>query len=157
MRLLGAGIAAYVALMVAGVTLAVIAQALHFPEWAKGLFITGSLICTPFIVFEFLLKRRITKQLSSLSLEELEKETFAYPSSYFQAIGENDDSVKRYRDLISRKDLDGLAREWSGLHRRFRELERLSGHRGRPLILEYFLCHEVCIDVLSKRYRMRAT
>ena len=157
MKLIGAGIATYIALMVATATLAIIAKVLHLPEWATGLFITGSLICTPFIAFEYFLNRRITKRLTTLSLEELENETFSYPAEYFEEIGENDAAVIRYRDLVTRKDLEGLTKEWSGLYNRFRELERLSGHRGRPLIMEYFLNHEIWIRALSRRYRMRAT
>ncbi len=113
----------------------------------------SALFVSSFLILLFFLKRRIVRRLNALPIEELEKQTFSYPEPYFQFIGETDEAVKRYRDLITRKDLENLKNEWNTIVYRFCDLEKKAGHRGRPTIMDYFYMHEVRIQVLAERLK----
>ncbi len=103
------------------------------------------------------LKRKVIKDLRALSDEALKNTVFRYDKGYFSQINENDPSVIRFRKLVELRDIDLLYKEWESLSNRFSQLEREAGHRGRPLILDYYCWYELDIDVLKKRMkRLRA-
>ena len=84
---------------------------------------------------------------------DLKNETFIYPNDYFKFIGENDPSVIMFRNLIEKNDIPTLKKQWPGLSNRFRKLEIIAGHRGRPLIMDYFLWYDLNLKILSERLR----
>ena len=72
-------------------------------------------------------------------------------SGYFKFIGANDPSVIRILALVKNGDNKTIGAEWPKLSSRFLKLERKAGHRGRPLILEYFCTYKEALEVLNER------
>ena len=86
-----------------------------------------------------------------LSVDELEREAFRFDDEYFQFLGLHKPQVIRYRELVDSRDLESLSREWRHLSRDFQKLERMAGHRDRPLIMDYFGPQEMIYAELSRR------
>ena len=82
---------------------------------------------------------------------ELERIVFDMPMEYFEFVGPNRASVVRLLELVSRRDLASLYREWPKLEKDFLAAEREAGHRGRPLIMDYMLDHRAYIRELLRR------
>lgn len=85
----------------------------------------------------FLFSRWTTKHYRKMSFKELKACVFTYEEEYFEFIGQEDDSVRRFKELIEKKDISSLKTEWNSLKKRFLKLESAAGHTGRPLILDY--------------------
>ena len=82
---------------------------------------------------------------------ELERVVLDVPMEYFEFIGLQRPSVVRFRDLVERKQLAQLYREWPALEKDFRRGEREAGHEGRPLIMNYLLDYRVHVRELMRR------
>jgi hypothetical protein len=102
------------------------------------------------------LKYRFQIGLKEKSDEELQKVVFRYESAYFDYLGHEDPEVTRFREIINAKDLNELCRNWKQFSRSFRKLERETGYRGRPLILDFYNWHEMAISELKRRASMGA-
>lgn len=99
------------------------------------------------------LRIKCTNKLKRLSLEALKKQVFRYEKEYFKYIGEEDSSVVRFRDLIECENIETLIKEWPAMSARFRKLEITVGHKGRPLIMDYYQWYELDLSELSKRFK----
>lgn len=99
------------------------------------------------------LKRKKEKELKELSLEAIKNTVFRYDKEYFSAIGENDSAVVRFHELIKKEDIISLSKEWKKLSNRFVQLERETGHEGRPLIMDYYHWYELDIKEMKERLR----
>ena len=86
-----------------------------------------------------------------LSLEELENQAFRFENEYFEFLGTGNKAVIRFQSLIESRDLPSLRREWKGLERNFRRLERKAGHKDRPLIFDYYGAQSTIFTELSRR------
>lgn len=82
---------------------------------------------------------------------ELERVVLDVPMEYFEFIGLQRPSVVRFRELVERKELALLYREWPALEKDFRMGEREAGHRGRPLIMDYLLDYRAYVRELIRR------
>lgn len=96
----------------------------------------------------------VTKlQVRRETTAELERIVFAVPADYLEFVGLHRASVVRFRELVERKDLASLYREWPTIERDFLAAEREAGHRGRPLIMDYMLDYRAYIRELMRRHR----
>jgi hypothetical protein len=82
---------------------------------------------------------------------ELERAVLDMPIEYFQFIGLQRPSVVRFRELVERKELALLYREWPKLEKDFLTGEREAGHQGRPLIMDYLLDYRAYVRELMRR------
>lgn len=118
--------------------------------------IIGILIGILILIFIFVLYDQFTKfqyrkKLSVKSLNDLKLEVFRYEKEYFDFIGNNHDDVVTFRRLVDEENLKELARQWGGLSNKFRILEADTGHKGRPLIMDYYLDYDQAVKMLIKR------
>jgi hypothetical protein len=81
----------------------------------------------------------------------LEKEVFHFAEDYFSFIGYENAEVQEFRDLINKKDLAGIRRNWKRLSKSFIGLERRAGRKGRSLILDYYCWYDMWVNELHKR------
>lgn len=102
-------------------------------------------------VMLFPLRRRFQRQLRSLSRDELEKRVFRFEKSYFEYLGLDNPSVITFKHLVKTKDLENIKKKWKKFSREFLKLEQKAGHRGRPLIMEYYNWYELEIGALNDR------
>ncbi|MFO1418839.1 MAG: hypothetical protein U1E83_09240 [Methylotetracoccus sp.] len=113
-----------------------------------GLLITlVALLTVVWAVFRVMAELRVRR----ITTAELELVVFGVPMEYLQFIGLRRASVVRFRELVERKDLASLCREWPKLEKDFRAAEHEAGHRGRPLIMDYMLNHPAYIRELRRR------
>jgi hypothetical protein len=85
------------------------------------------------------------------STADLERFVFDDRIEYFKFIGESSDAVSRFRQLIKVRDGRQLYTEWPSIERTLRKAELAAGHRGRPLIMDYFLDYRVYVRELLRR------
>lgn len=97
------------------------------------------------------LRGKCKKRLRSLGLKDLQEETLCYHKKYFTNINENDPSVIRFKELIEKRNIKELRKEWKKLSRKFLDLERKAGFKGRPLIMDYYHWYELNLDELIRR------
>ena len=97
------------------------------------------------------LRFKYRQELRALPSLELESLAFLYEQAYFSYIGHDHQAVQRYKKLTDNRDLPELRRSWRALSRTFVKLERDAGHRGRPLILDYYNWHELVIAEMTRR------
>lgn len=79
-----------------------------------------------------------TAMLRSLNDEQLAARVFRFEPSYFKYIGPSEPTVLEFRMLVETRDIQSIDSRWRSLQRAFQRLERRVGHRGRPLILDYY-------------------
>lgn len=99
------------------------------------------------------LKLKYERDLKKLPLSELKNQVFRYDESYFKYIGESEPAVIQFRNLIRNQDLNGLMKEWNSLNREFVRLEKKVGHKGRPLIMDYYCWFESNLKELKRRVK----
>jgi hypothetical protein len=109
-----------------------------------GLAIMGAIILLP-------LRLRFARALRKKTDQELAQSVFRYEDLYFATIGEGHPDVVAFRDFVQQKNLSGIRKHWSKFRRTFMRLEREAGHRGRPLIMEYYNWYEMSLRELSRR------
>ena len=88
---------------------------------------------------------------SSRTAEQLEEMLFTLHEPYFSKIGRDHRSVTEFRVLVEARDLQALSQRWPAIERDFLALERSSGHRGRPLLLDYYFHYVKAAKELQKR------
>ena len=123
----------------------------RMPAWLSfiGLLSLGFYLL--FQVLCFLGRLKINKKLKAMSLEELERETFSFLTLYFIEISD-DPAVVRFKELILKKDLSNLMKEWPTLDDRIKERlnmlprDRRRGH-GYP-----YSGYELYLKALAERY-----
>lgn len=59
-----------------------------------------------------------------------------------------------FKRLIEARNLGELRANWGRISRAFLLLERKAGHRGRPLILDYYNWYELVLAELARRSRL---
>jgi hypothetical protein len=94
---------------------------------------------------------RFARELKRKSRLELEAMALRYEDDYFGFIGHDHPDVVTLKQLIAKKDIEGLRSNWPRLSRAFVRLERKAGHTGRPLIMDYYNWHEIVLKQLSSR------
>lgn len=99
----------------------------------------------------FLFNRMSTRYLRQMSEKELRDVIFVYYNEYFDFIGHENETVKKFKDLISREDLDTLYDEWDSIQKEFKNLEVNAGHTGRPLIMDYYLNLKYAMRLLKRK------
>jgi hypothetical protein len=109
-----------------------------------GLFLLCTILLAP-------LKYKYWKELRHKTKEELQKEVFYFADDYFSFIGYEHAEVQEFKDLVNKKNLTGIKANWKRLSNSFRRLEGKSGHKGRPLIMDYYCWYEMAINELRKR------
>ena len=114
-----------------------------------GLIVTVLIL---FLIVRFF-DQKYARELKSKSLAEIEKMVFRYETEYFKLIGEDNESVREFRQAIEAKDLLALNKNWSTLRADFIALERKAGHNDRPLIMDYYYTYEIELRELQKRNR----
>ena len=97
------------------------------------------------------LRLRFKAMLKRMSTEELEAMAYKYEQIYFLPLGEGNKSVQEFKDLVEKKDLEALIKNWKRLSRSFRKLEIAAGHTGRPAFMEYYDRHELVLQELRRR------
>lgn len=113
-----------------------------------GIALLGLVILIP-------LRLRFVRELRLLTDSELERRAFRFEESYFLNIGIDHTEVLTFKHLVETADLSGLRTKWRPLSRAFMRLERSAGHRGRPLIMDYYNWHELVLAELARRRRLR--
>ncbi len=93
----------------------------------------------------------VAARFRKLPADELGQIVFCVPAEYFSYIGSATASVQEYIRLVECRDLQGLLQQWPRLEKEFRRAEFAAGHRGRPLIMDYFLDHRAAIRELIRR------
>jgi hypothetical protein len=101
------------------------------------------------------LRLRHVRELQALADSELERRAFRYEKTYFLSIGVDHPDTVAFKHFIETKNLSELRANWGRLSRVFRRLERKAGHRGRPLIMEYYNSYELVLAELSRRRRLK--
>jgi hypothetical protein len=109
-----------------------------------GLILLATVLLAP-------LKYKYWKEIRTKGKEELEKEVFYFAEEYFSFVGYQNAEVQQFRELINKKDVVGIKANWKRLSKSFATLERKAGHKGRPLILDYYCWYEMCVNELRKR------
>ena len=94
---------------------------------------------------------RFSKMLRRMSTQEIERLAFGYEEPYFSLLGQGHESVTRFREMIEARDLPAIRANWAHLSRSFRKLERLAGHSGRPLILDYYCYYTLVLREMARR------
>jgi hypothetical protein len=72
---------------------------------------------------------------------QLEHTVWRYEREYFRHLGEDDPSVRRFREIISSRDLAALMHEWNGLANHFARL--------RPDIADWYWNYERAVFELA--------
>jgi hypothetical protein len=111
-----------------------------------GIALIGAAILAP-------LRRRARLLLRALSNDELATRVFRYEPQYFAYIGQGQPAVVEFQELVRDRDVQRIAARWPSLQRSFRRLERRVGHRGRPLIFEYYNWYELEYRELIRRIK----
>lgn len=94
----------------------------------------------------------------SASTAELEQQVFRYERSYFRGLGEGHPDVMEFRRLVEQRDLRGLRLNWGRLQESFLRLELAAGHRGRPLLMDfYFTTSEHLVELCKRGVRAMST
>ena len=93
------------------------------------------------------------KELRQKKKDDLEKEVFDFADDYFSYIGYEHAEVQEFRDMIRERDLARIKANWKRLSKSFSSLERKVGHRGRPLIMDYYNWYEMAVNELHRRNR----
>ena len=88
-----------------------------------------------------------------MSTTELEKHIFFFHEDYFDFIGADNETVQEFHQICKSTDLEKLTTKWEYLEKSFRKLEVEAGHRGRPLIMDYYLEHSYAITRLNRERR----
>lgn len=109
-----------------------------------GVFALGMVLLLP-------LRIKFTRELRRKTRYELEQMVYRYEPEYFSYIGNHNAEVIVFKTLIEQRDLQGIRKSWRNLSRSFLKLERKAGHRGRPLIMEYYCWYELSIRELNSR------
>ena len=97
------------------------------------------------------LRWEFKRELKTKPTNELEYIVYKYEHEYFRYIGEYNESVKQFKLLIEKRDLNGLLRNWSKLSKSFMKLESAVGYIGRPLIFEYYHWCDLFLKELKRR------
>lgn len=84
-------------------------------------------------------------------MDNVESEVFRIEDEYFDFIGKDHSSVKKFKSIIEKKDIGTLSKNWDDLSRKFRKLELNAGHKGRSLIMGYYLDYAQALKVLNQR------
>jgi hypothetical protein len=113
-----------------------------------GIALLGSVLLVP-------LRLRFVRELRVLPDSDLERRAFRFEETYFQSIGVDHPDVLTFKHLIETADLSELRSNWGRLSRAFMRLERRAGHRGRPLIMEYYNWYELVLAELARRRRLK--
>jgi len=113
-----------------------------------------ALVTVPVMVPLWLRQRRILRNLSD---DELAARVFRFEPQYFDYIGQGEPAVLEFRQLVDSRDVRGIAARWASLQRSFGRLERRVGHRGRPLILEYYCWYHLAYRELIRRLRRHSS
>jgi hypothetical protein len=82
----------------------------------------------------------------------LEARVFNFELDYFSFIGLEHPDVIAFKRLVDSRDLLAIRALWPRLVKSFRRLEHLAGHRGRPLIMDYYEGYEMTLAELTRRY-----
>jgi hypothetical protein len=107
----------------------------------------GALVLVVWFAFRVATALRVRRATTA----ELEHAVLEVPMDYLEFIGLQRSSVVRFRELVERKDLALLYKEWPKLEKDFLAGEREAGHSGRPLIMDYLLDHRAYIRELKRR------
>jgi hypothetical protein len=111
-----------------------------------GIALLGSIILIP-------LQLSFVRQLRDLTDTELESRAFRFEDAYFVSVGMADPEVLIFRNLIETESLGEPRAKWRQLRRAFMRLERKRGHRGHPLLMEYYNGYELVLAELARRSR----
>ena len=90
-------------------------------------------------------------RVEAMTTEALEEEVFSFASEYFDYIGPKQPDVVTFRRLVEQRDLRGLRLNWGRLADSFVRMEAAAGHRGRPLIMDYYFTYSEALVELCKR------
>ena len=86
-----------------------------------------------------------------MTVAELEAVVWRYEAAYFALLPTDDPAVRRYRELLARKDVGSLRCEWASLARRFENLEPIEDPRDGSRLGEYYPRHAVYVAELARR------
>jgi hypothetical protein len=95
------------------------------------------------------MNRERARELQDISVENLEKSVYRYEAKYFRFIGEENEAVREFQELIETRDISNLYKKSANLMRTFASLERKAGHEGRPILKER---HKQCLLALELAY-----
>jgi len=106
-----------------------------------------SLICLPVVslwAYNFVRLRRMPYAALRDCVCEL-------PRPYFDFIGEDNPAVREFCNLVVGRKYEELYSAWPRLQRSFLQAEQVRGHRGRPLLLDYFCSYRSFVRELIRR------
>lgn len=121
-------------------------------------FITPLLaICLLLGIPLFIISRLLTAYLREMSIKELKSLLFTYHKEYFDFIGHDHETVKRFKMLTDNQDIKCLKAEWKLFEKTFRKLEHAAGHSGRPIIMDYYLDYIYAARLLEIKMRKESS
>ena len=89
--------------------------------------------------------------LGRTPLVQLEQDAFAAPIAYVRECRLSGPHADRLVSLARARDVDTLIHEWKQLERELLRAEHATGHRGRPLIMDYLLDYPRTLRELRRR------
>ena len=90
-------------------------------------------------------------RLKRMPLGALRDAVCAIPNDYFEYIGKDNPAVCEFNTLVTLHKYEELYSAWPRLQQSFRCAELERGHRGRPLILDYFCSYRSFVRELIHR------
>ena len=97
------------------------------------------------------MNRERARELQDISVENLEKSVYRYEAKYFRFIGEENEAVREFQELIETRDISNLYKKSANLMRTFASLERKAGHEGRPILMDIYSEYELYVRELYSR------
>ena len=86
-----------------------------------------------------------------MSTRELEEEVFRFEAGYFDTLG-GDPDIASFRRLVEQRDLRGLRLNWGRFANAFVRVEAARGHRGRPILMDWYFGYDEALVELGKRH-----
>ena len=83
--------------------------------------------------------------------EDLERRVYYFDQDYFRYLGVDNPDVTTFRDMVLRRDIRAISRDWMRLANSFLVLEKTRGHRGRPMILDGYFEYDLAVQELARR------
>ena len=107
----------------------------------------------PLVIIAFVVRsaRRSRDLMRRMSTPDLERSVWRYEPDYFNWLGPDEPCVIEFRQVTESRDIGRLQARWPALEAEFWRLERRVGHRGRPMIMDFYAEQSQAIAELARR------
>lgn len=105
------------------------------------------------IIFPFWASLKIFNiiRLKKTPTDKLVDSEETIPWTYFDYIGRETPAVIEYTNLVKEKDYKTILKKWDKFEVAFVTAESLKGHRGRPLIMDYYFGYKSALREYQRR------